>query len=166
MNTLKENINKYQFQVKLVIGFLFLIIAIQFIFFNFFQNSDNFTKANISAMHAKEVIAETEQVLSEIKDIESGTRAYEITGNEMFLKPYITGYSDIYIHLNNLKNITKENPKHQVKVIELTVWVNMRLDRSQKLISLIKDKKFEEAKAMTNTAEGELIMNNIKTKIA
>ncbi len=166
MNTLRENINKYQFQVKLVIGFLMLIITIQFIFFHFFQNSDSFTRVNKSAVHAKEVIKETEQVLSEIKDIESGTRAYEITGNEMFLKPYITGYSDIYVHLNNLKNITKINPAHRIKIIELGVWINMRLNRSQKLISLIKDKKFEEAKAITNTAEGELIMNNIKAKIA
>src|SRR4051812_46403057 len=84
--------------------------------------------------HTNIVLQQSEKVMSQLKDAETGQRGFLLTGSEFFLKPYFAATENIYHSLDTLEQLTRDNPKQQRRCDSLRVLIKERLDRLEKLI--------------------------------
>src|SRR4051794_36166926 len=84
--------------------------------------------------HTNIVLQQSERVMSQLKDAETGQRGFLLTGSDYFLKPYFSATENIIRSLDSLQKLTDDNPKQQRRCDSLRVLISKRLDRLQKLI--------------------------------
>jgi CHASE3 domain sensor protein len=56
--------------------------------------------------HTYLIINRAENLLSELRDAETGQRGYSLTGDEAFLEPYLAVHNSISGHLEELRQLT------------------------------------------------------------
>ena len=64
--------------------------------------------------HTHEVSMKVEQVISLMKDAETGQRGFLLTKDESFLKPYYGAYDSTMERINEVKSLTHDNSAQQV----------------------------------------------------
>src|SRR5947208_13049203 len=84
--------------------------------------------------HTNIVLQQSEKVISQLKDAETGQRGFLLTGSDFFLKPYFTATENISHSLDSLEKLTNDNPSQQKRCDSLRVLINKRLARLEKLI--------------------------------
>jgi len=96
---------------------------------NLIKNADLVSRSN-------EVMNGLDNAISTLKDAETGQRGYLLTGNKVFLEPYIGAserVSNLYI---DLKKKTHDNAFHQQKIDELKEILDTRLNIIDKTIKV------------------------------
>jgi len=88
--------------------------------------------------HTNEVKSTLENVLSSIKDAETGQRGYLLTGNEDFLAPFNGSFGTVNINLQKLRNLTADNAVQQKNVTKLKSILD---SQGYSLQTMIKKKK-------------------------
>lgn len=63
--------------------------------------------------HIYQVINHTEELLSQLKDAETGQRGYLLTGKESYLEPYHRANSTIEKKAIALRQLTRDNSNQQ-----------------------------------------------------
>src|ERR1700744_4475787 len=84
--------------------------------------------------HSNIVSSEASDVISTMKDAETGQRGYLLTGEAVFLEPYNGSYNKVTEMTADLKDLTKDNPVQQVYVNELNAIIRQRFSMLQDLI--------------------------------
>ncbi len=92
--------------------------------------------------HSNIVSNEAGEVISTMKDAETGQRGYLLTGDPVFLQPYNGSYNKVIEMIADLKDLTKDNPIQQVNVGELNAIIGRRFSMLQDLINEKKEKNF------------------------
>jgi PAS domain S-box-containing protein len=100
-----------------------------------------------------------------LSDIETAQRGFIITGNSKMLVPHLNAASAIYVHLENLRRLTRDNPTQQIKIQQLQQIISEKLSFSNHSIEVRKQKGLEEASLLVETMVGENLMNTIRAKI-
>jgi len=96
----------------------------------------NLIKSTELVKHSDEVILDVQNIISTLKDAETGQRGYLLTGNKVFLEPY-NGASDTALNtLNKVGKNTKDNPVQQKKVAELRDIMSKRMGILQSTIEI------------------------------
>ena len=90
--------------------------------------------------HTNEVYLKLENVLSTLREAESGQRGFIITGNERFLDTYNASYNAITGLINEVKRLTADNPAQQVDCDQLKVIAQRRIN----FLSVLVEKKRNE----------------------
>ncbi len=161
-NTLEKKTNIFYF---------LSIIALASILVFFYYNNEKIKSTNVFVDHSNEVRMMNDDVLIDILNIETGTRGYVITGNELFLEPYIKSANKIHQNLDRLKKLSQNNPSQLIRIKVLKEFIDKRLIFSSATIKNQKDdiwnnteKKFaiEEGKYLTDTIR--TIINNINSE--
>ncbi len=80
--------------------------------------------------HTQSVLRETEAVLSDLKDVETGVRGYLISRQEIFLVPYTDGLASIPARMRRLKQLTSDNEEQQQRIRDLEKLVEYRLQQA------------------------------------
>ena len=77
--------------------------------------------------HTHEVQGQLEQVVSALKDAETGQRGYLLTGERVYLEPYEQAAPRVPGHLARLRALTMDNPPQTAHVLRLEQLVAERL---------------------------------------
>src|SRR4030095_3049996 len=93
--------------------------------------------------HTNKVLREATETFSIIKDFESGSRGYVITGDSNYLEHYAIAKINISGHIKKLKELTTDNPSQQKRIDSLLVLIDKRITFSQQSIQLKNEKGFE-----------------------
>jgi PAS domain S-box-containing protein len=112
------------------------------------------------------VIEKIEQILSDVKDIETGTRGFALTGNERFLEPYFAKRDTIADKIHDLQNLTIDNPRQQMRIDSLKPIVASRLALSAELMRLRKEKGEMAVLRWDGILRGKQLMNKIRVTTA
>ena len=90
----------------------------------------NFTKQSMDVnfnLNAYNVIRESDTILIDLINMETGARGFALTGKEEFLEPFIQGKTDYEKHYNSLKLLTTDNYRQQDKLTNLNnsyeIWL-------------------------------------------
>jgi PAS domain S-box-containing protein len=86
--------------------------------------------------HTQEVLRESEGVLSDLKDVETGMRGFIISGQNSFLDIYREARAGIPARMARLAQLTADNPGQQRRLAALQTLVENRLDEAAKLLRL------------------------------
>lgn len=84
--------------------------------------------------HSNEVIFTVGEVLSTLKDAETGQRGYMLTGDQSFLEPYNGSYNRALEQLNEVKKLVVDNPQQVLNAEQLRNVVIKKLLRLEHLI--------------------------------
>ena len=97
--------------VNIGFGFaLFLLVVIGVVSFvairSLEHNSDRVT-------HTQEVMAHASRVGSLLADAETGQRGFIVTGDPMFLEPYVTATGSLRAEVDTLRQLVQDNPRQE-----------------------------------------------------
>src|SRR5690606_28026659 len=92
-----------------------------------YRSIDGLLRADARVEQSRETLYTLEQLLSEIKDAETGQRGYIITGDETFLVPYTAVSAKVPRLLDRLRSLVAENATQIAMLAELKPKMAERL---------------------------------------
>ena len=131
-----------------------------------FRNAGILRNSARLTSHTHEVIASLDQILSLMKDAETGQRGFLITGDEKYLEPFDIAKASIDAEVANASILTRDNPEQQAQFPPLKASIAAKIAELEKTIALRRNQGFEEAKAEVATDRGKGEMDIIRAKLA
>ncbi len=146
-----------------LIASIFLIILVLFISFNSFNNtSSNFIDTSKQLEHSREVLYDTEQLLSLSLEMQNSARGYFVTGDNKILSLFYKAEASIYPHLSQLKTRIKDNPLQQRRIDSLRLAITLHANFEKKLIGLRRNNQTGEMQEQVASGKGKEFMDNIR----
>jgi signal transduction histidine kinase/CheY-like chemotaxis protein/CHASE3 domain sensor protein len=154
---------KATFKRNLLIGFgvslLLLVVSSVASFFSI----RNLLASAYLVDHTNTVILKLENTLSFMKDAETGQRGFLLTGDEKFLEPYKGAYDSVQVTLNELKELTQDNPEQHIAVEQLRLLVTRR---QSLLRESINSRKTGQGFNFDTLQSGRLIMDDSRKLVS
>ena len=150
---------------KIVIGFIACALVLVGVALFSFKNSEKFVASNTLVNISNQVLYEFEQILLTSVDAETGVRGYVITGDDNFLKHYITANTKIIENIKKINKLTQDNPNQQINIEKLAKVLQLRFDNLNTCVNLRKN-NFEIARAFIASGEGKKIQDEIRKIIS
>lgn len=153
--------NKFHRNLRLGYGFsIFILLVVGLVSW---LTLNSLLKSNRAVAHSGEVMQKLEQLLSTMKDAETGQRGYLLTGQAKFLEPYNGAYKQAGDLGRQLQVLTADNARQQANVAAIRSILQQRLDILQEVI----DKKQRgQAIASSDLNEGKAAMDSFRAAIA
>lgn len=128
-----------------------------------YRNTNQLVATAKLESHTYAVIGQIEELLSRLKDAETGQRGYIITGEEKYLEPYNSAISVLDGRTRGrLRELTKDNPAQQHRVDMVDPLVNAKLVELDKVIKLRQQQGFTAAQKAVQTDRGKQLMSQIR----
>lgn len=108
--------------------------------------------------HTHAVLEESQLVLSRLKDAETGQRGFLLTGKERYLDPYNSAVEQLKGSVNQLRNLTIDNPVETQRCDKLEELISDKLSELAETINLKRVGKIEAAMAIVNSDRGKNLM--------
>jgi PAS domain S-box-containing protein len=121
------------FQWKIAI-FFFMVVIILVSLFIVVQRSSKYANQTTRAVHhTYGVMLQNQHLLNLVRDLESGTTRYLLTGKEELLTPYHAARARLPAEAVRLRELTKDNPRQQATLDS----VESLLERNMEVRSLL-----------------------------
>jgi methyl-accepting chemotaxis protein len=115
-----------------------------------------------SVAHTHQVLEHVAEVLSLLKDAETGQRGYVITADEAFLDPYLSGTSNVHTVVKELRELTADNPNQQKRIDEAEPLIAAKLAELKQTIDLRRKGNLEETAKVIRAGEGKKVMDDLR----
>ncbi|QJW89422.1 histidine kinase [Spirosoma taeanense] len=149
---------------RIALGFVLAVVLIALGFAMSFYSYDQYSRDSQRVQHTHQVIGQLDDLLSALKDVESGTRGYLITGENFFLESYYTALPLVPKELTQLRQLTADNPAQQQRVDTLARLVEAKIKICQRQV--------KEANGLTSATRnaylhvGKVRMDLIRVEVA
>lgn len=131
-----------------------------------YQNLSASAEAARWEAHTQVVIDALDNLLSDLKDAETGQRGFIITGDPSFLEPYQEATRQIDARLRSLEDLTKDNPRQQARLHGLEPVIRRKLDELAQTVALRSTTGFQAAAQAVATGQGAQLMNALRRDVA
>jgi signal transduction histidine kinase/CheY-like chemotaxis protein/CHASE3 domain sensor protein len=121
---------------------------------------------NEKIIHSHQVITTLDELLSSVKDAETGQRGYLLTDSDRYLEPYNTATLSLKTQLADLQALTSDNPRQQGRIGALRVHIDAKLSELRETIELRRTKGEEAALAVVRSDRGKAEMDTIRAQLA
>jgi diguanylate cyclase (GGDEF)-like protein/PAS domain S-box-containing protein len=150
--------NTYKIVASLA-GATLLIAVVVLSFWAFTQIKE----AAEARRHTYLILNRAENLLSELRDAETGQRGYSLTGDEAFLEPYLEVRDGIMGHLEELRQLTSISAtlKH---LDALTPLIDAKLAELSHVIELRRNHDMTAALAVVSGGQGKRLMDSIRAE--
>jgi signal transduction histidine kinase len=115
--------------------------------------------------HTNQVLLNLENIISLLKDAETGQRGYLLTEDEEFLEPYIGSYYNIIQRYKETRQLTLDNPRQQAKMDTLISLINRRFGFLNRALAAEKMGDPGRATLLPITRQGKQVMDQIRQLI-
>ena len=105
------------------------------------------------------------ELLSYVKDAETGQRGYLLTGEELYLAPYNSALTNITQEIQQLQKLTANSPERRRQLERTTPLITEKLAFIKQTIDLRRNQGFEPALQLLATGQGRLIMDEVRQAI-
>ncbi len=152
-----------QFFQKIVGGFGLASVILILVGANSYRGTKALINTNNQVIKTEQKINNLEELLSQIKDAETGQRGYVLTGDENYLQPYKAALANI--NIEKLKAITADNPHQQSQFNKLQPLITAKLNELKHTINLRKNKGLDTTLKEIQTNQGKKLMDDIRNII-
>lgn len=111
--------------------------------------------------HTRQVLFELERTETLLKDAEAGQLGFLYTGDPRYLKPYSLAIAQVRPQINDLAQLTADNPRQQEHIRALRPLTQAKLAELGQTISLYAGGRPDEAKALAKGHGEPVAMNRI-----
>jgi diguanylate cyclase (GGDEF)-like protein len=120
-------------------------------------------KAAEARKHTYLIINRAENLLSELRDAETGQRGYSLTGDEAFLEPYLAVRNSISGHLEELRQRTLSSAAHK-HLDAMVPLIVAKLAEMQHVIELRRNHDMTVVMAVVASGKGKQLMDSIRAE--
>ncbi|MEO5602004.1 MAG: response regulator [Cyclobacteriaceae bacterium] len=156
---------RLNFNIQIIIGFILAITLLVLLGYISFTNNKEYQSSSRLVAHSNQVLYHTQEALTSTLDIETGQRGYTITGDTVFLQPYLNAVGQIYGHIDDLIELTSDNTARQKSLFLLHDVVVKRLAYAEQTIRA-RNISFQEAQSIHITRRGKMLTDEIRKIIA
>ena len=149
---------KRNLQIGFSIALLILIISSA----TSYRSINSLLKSAALVRHTNQVVNYTNNILSTMKDAETGQRGFLLTGQEDFLNPYNGTKDSINRMISEVKTLTADNPQQQQSIAKLEDLINIRFT---KLEFLIAQRRQNNKVDIEDLRQGRVFMNSIRQQV-
>ena len=129
------------------------------------RNMDAAVESDHWAAHAQRVVNELSNLLSAVKDAETGERGFIITGDKRYLEPYLASLHLIEEHLSSLGRLTADDARQRRFLSAVAPLVAAKLAELKKAIEARESKGFAAAKALVASNRGQKMMDDLRVLV-
>lgn len=131
-----------------------------------YLNTDTLNRNAKSVTKTHEVLSALADVLSLVKDTETGQRGFLITGDERYLEPYSAALIRIDSRISDIERLTQDNLVQQSRISILKAGLDVKLAELRETIATRREKGFEAAREIVISDRGKAAMDAIRAEIA
>lgn len=113
--------------------------------------------------HTWQVINALEQVISSAKDAETGNRGFLLTGDDSYLEPFTNAVRQLPEQIDEVQQLTAENPRQQEKVTEMRAVVEQRLQLLQQGIDARRTGEGDSVHLLVLSGTGKADMDRLRS---
>lgn len=126
-----------QLQIVFSISIILLLVSLVASFYSTQKLIENSRLVN----HTNQILIEAENIISHVKDAETGQRGYLVTLDPSFLRPYTGSYEKVMNSYNTVSSLTVDNPLQQKNLAETKVLFDAKFAQMQRVIDLVRKNK-------------------------
>ncbi|HEY8743892.1 MAG TPA: CHASE3 domain-containing protein, partial [Chloroflexota bacterium] len=115
--------------------------------------------------HSRTVGTDLVNLLSTLKDAETGQRGYIITGNDAYLAPYNGVQTAVSAQLDTLQALTAAEPSQQQQLTVLRPLIAAKLVELDQVLTLRRTHGFAAAASAISTDQGKVLMDQIRVVV-
>ncbi len=108
----------------------------------------------------------THELLSTLKDAETGQRGFLLTGDDAYLEPYNRATAAIPAILKQLEAQTAQHPDQALRLNAVEQLVGAKLEELKQTVELRRGGNEEAALAVVDSGEGRAVMDRIRERCA
>ena len=116
--------------------------------------------------HTYQVLGELENILSLLKDAETGQRGYLLTGETAYLDPYNRALANLDQKQKEARQLTADNPIQQQNFVRLKTLIDRRLEIFKRPIELRRNPGIQAAIEADDLSRGKAAMDEVRQLIA
>jgi methyl-accepting chemotaxis protein len=147
---------------KLAAGFGLAALTLVVIAVVSYRNTHSLIENDAWVTHTHQVRTEIADLLSELKDAETGQRGYIITGDETYLEPYQSALAAIKRSFDDLRKLTADNPHQQQRLSAIGPLIDAKLAELKDTIDLRRTRGFDAASKVVVSNVGKETMDRIR----
>ncbi len=126
-----------------------------------YQSTTKLIETDRWVSHTHQVLEKLEEVLADITIAETAQRGYLLTGQESYLEPYYVEVGEFEQVIQELQQLTADNPDEQQRLDVLKSLVRARFVKLRETIEVRRDKGLEAALQVVQAGQGKKIMDDI-----
>lgn len=138
---------------------LFTMVAL-----NSYQTMRAMERATQLRGDARESLLQSSNVLSLLKDVETGQRGFILTGNSAYLVPYEAGLAQSGASFAKLTHLTANLPDVSSNLHALQNLIAQRLELARRNVSARQREGFDSAQKLILNEDGRLVMDAIRER--
>ncbi|PZP85824.1 MAG: histidine kinase [Azospirillum brasilense] len=115
--------------------------------------------------HTHEVITGLDDLLSALRDAETGQRGYLLTKEDAYLDPFRAGVNQVEPQLQKLVELTQDNPLQQRRLEAMRPVLAAKISEMEETVRVRHVDGFEKAIAMVRTDRGKAIMDSLRRQV-
>ena len=113
---------------KTLFGFVLAVTAVAVIALLSYQSLQSTAASSKSLTQTVEVLAQLNNLLSTLKDAETGQRGYLLTGNENYLEPYLTAKAALPGEFATLRGLMANRPQQKSRIDALESVAKQKME--------------------------------------
>ncbi len=113
-----------------------------------------------------EVLFGSSELLSSLKDAETGQRGFILTGKDSYLAPYSAALSRLDERLSTIEALTRDDPLQGKNLRGLRLHTNAKLNELAETIRIRREQGFAAALAVVDSDRGKIEMDAIRSAVS
>src|ERR1019366_32183 len=155
-------VQSWTFGRKIALGFGLSVLILIVVGSVAYRSTDVLIENNARVAHTHLVLEDIAQVLSLIKDAETGQRGFVITGNDAFLEPYREALVPLPKTVANLRSLTTDNLRQQRRLDEAAPLIAAKLAQLTRSIDQRRTQGFEATQKVVQAGEAKKTMDDLR----
>ncbi len=151
---------------RLIAGFGLSAFTLLLIALVSYRNANLLIENDALVDLSHQVRLELADVLSVMKDAETGQRGYVISGDESYLEPYKAAVNSLPTTLADLRKLTADTPEQQRRLASIAPIIDAKLEELKNIIDLRRSQGFDAAAKLVVTNAGKTQMDQIRAIVA
>jgi len=152
--------------LPLYVGFTAALVFFILSGYNAFRNTMSLRDGAEQVEKTYVVMATIRNVLSLVKDAETGQRGYLITGDDRYLQPYDLARTGIEGEMAKMREFVKGRSTQMELLPQVEAQVAAKLAELEETIALRRDQGFDAARAVVLTDRGKQAMDEFRANLA
>jgi methyl-accepting chemotaxis protein len=156
---------KFSIGLKLWAGFISILLVLLVVGAISYQSIVKLMTAAEWRAHTYQVLDKNSDLLSSLKDAETGQRGYLLTGEDHYLDPYRAALNNIDGNFQALRKLTADNQAQQRRLETLWPLITEKLNELKDIIELRRTKGLAAAQKEVLTDLGKKTMDEIRAVV-
>jgi methyl-accepting chemotaxis protein len=152
----------WTFGRKLAGGFTISALTLLVVAIFGYQSTHHLIEIDHWVDHTQQVRTDVAELLSNLKDAETGQRGFVISGNDDFLGPHRAALPEIERTFDELRKLTADNPAQQQRLDTLRPIIDAKIAELKMTIEMRRSQGFEATAARISIGEGKRLMEQAR----